>query len=82
MTPYVHAYAPVPDLGYTGMGSAFNLPKVKRLFQNAHRNVLYTSVDMMNKTDTQIRSDFERIARELGPCELPRFSERGLQPAL
>jgi len=70
VTPYLEAYARVPNLGYIDMGLASDLPAVKRLLPNARRNVLYTAMDMMNKTEAQIRSDFERIARELGPCDL------------
>ncbi len=68
--PYLPAYARVPNLGYLDMGLASSLSEVKRLFPEARRNLLYTAMDMMNKSDDQIRSDFERIARELGPCDL------------
>jgi hypothetical protein len=70
VTPYLAAYARVPDLGYLDLGLASDLPAVKRLFPQARRNLIYTAMDMMNKTDAQIREDFERIARELGPCDL------------
>ncbi len=70
VTPYIEAYARVPDLGYIDMGLASDLPAVKRMFPDARRNVLYTAMDMMNKSEAQIRNDFERIAHELGPCDL------------
>ncbi|NWG13996.1 MAG: hypothetical protein HXY20_10730 [Acidobacteria bacterium] len=47
-----------------------DLSEVKRLFPEARRNILYTAMDMMNKSDGEIRSGFERVARELGPCDL------------
>lgn len=68
--PYLRGYSKVPNLGYIDMGLDSNLIEVKRLFPDARRNVLYTSMDMMNKSDDQIRADFERIAQELGPCDL------------
>lgn len=70
VTPYIEAYARVPNLGYVDMGLASDLVAVKRAFPNARRNLIYTAMDMMNKTEAQIRKDFERIARELGPCDL------------
>jgi len=70
VTSYVNAYARVPKLGYLDMGLASDLPAVRRLFPNARRCLLYSSKDLLNKTEAQIRADFERIARELGPCDL------------
>jgi len=70
VTPYLEAYARIPDLGYLDMGLASDLPAAKRLFPHARRNLLYTAMDLMNKSEAQIRADFERIARELGPCDL------------
>ncbi len=68
--PYMDAYAQVPDLGYLDMGLDSDLSRAKRLFPVTRRNVLYTAMDMAEKTKGEIRSDFERIARELGPCDL------------
>jgi hypothetical protein len=68
--PYLKGYARVPNLGYLDMGLMSNLPEIKRLFPDARRNLLYTAMDMTNKTDDQIRADFEKIACELGPCDL------------
>jgi hypothetical protein len=68
--PYLRGYSKVPNLGYIDMGLASNLPEIKRLFPDARRNILYTSMDMTNKSDDQIRADFKKVARELGPCDL------------
>jgi hypothetical protein len=70
VTPYIEAYARVPNLGYLDMGLASDLVAVKRLFPQARRNLIYTAMDMMNKSQAQIRADFERIAQELGPCDV------------
>lgn len=68
--PYLKAYSQVPSLGYLDMGLNSNMAEVKRLFPQARRNLIYTPMDLVNKTEAQIPSDFERIARELGPCGL------------
>ena len=68
--PYLPGYSRVPNLGYLDMGLESDLTEVKRLFPKSRRNLIYTSMDMMNKADGQIRDDFERIARDLGPCDL------------
>ncbi|MHC4659950.1 MAG: uroporphyrinogen decarboxylase family protein [Planctomycetota bacterium] len=68
--PYMEAYATVPNLGYIDMGITSDLKKAKRLFPDARRNVLYTSMDLVNKSEGQIRKDFDKIAKELAPCDV------------
>lgn len=68
--PYMEAYATVPNLGYIDMGLTSDLNRAKRLFPDARRNILYTSMDLANKTEAQIRDDFAKIARELAPCDV------------
>jgi hypothetical protein len=68
--PYMEAYATVPGLGYIDMGMTSDFEKAKRLFPEARRNVLYTSMDMADKSRDDIHTDFERIARELAPCDV------------
>jgi len=68
--PYMDSYATVPKLGYLDMGITSDLKRAKRLFPDARRNVLYTSMDLANKSQQQIRSDFERIAKEFAPCDV------------
>lgn len=68
--PYMEAYATVPGLGYIDMGMTSDFREAKRLFADCRRNVLYTSMDMADKSHEQIRADFERIARDLAPCDV------------
>lgn len=68
--PYMEAYASVPDLGYLDMGLKSDFLKARRLFPGARRTVLYTPMDLANKTEEEVRADFERIARELAPCDV------------
>ena len=68
--PYMEAYATIPDLGYIDMGITSDLQKAKRLFPETRRNILYTSMDLANKSEQEIREDFEKIATELAPCDV------------
>jgi len=68
--PHMEAYASIPDLGYIDMGLASDLGRARQLFPRARRNLLYTPMDLRNKTWGAIRTDLDRIAAELGPCDL------------
>lgn len=70
VNPYLKPYRMIPDVGYLDMGLESDLAEARRLFPEARRNVLITSMYLAAKSDDQIRTDFERIARELGPCDL------------
>jgi hypothetical protein len=68
--PFMESYATVPKLGYIDMGITSDLKKARRLFPNTRRTLLYTSMDLANKSQEQIRADFEGIAKELAPCDV------------
>jgi hypothetical protein len=68
--PHMDAYAGIRDLAYIDMGLESDLPRARRLFPQARRNLLYTPMDLKNKRWADIRVDLDRIAEELGPCDL------------
>jgi hypothetical protein len=68
--PHMEAYAGIRDLAYIDMGLESDLLRARRLFPRARRNLLYTSMDLKNKRWGDIRTDLDRIAAELGPCDL------------
>jgi len=70
LDPYMECYATIPDVGYIDMGLKSDLALAKRLFPDARRNVLYTPMDLASKSETKIRTDFERIAVEMAPCDI------------
>jgi len=70
VTPYLDAYATIPAVGYLDMGLDSDMKKASQLFPQARRNLLYTSWDLKEKSDEQLRNDLTRIAKELGPCDL------------
>ncbi len=68
--PHMEAYAGIRDLAYIDMGIASDLRRARRLFPGARRTVLYTPMELKNKAWTDIRADLDRIAVEVGPCDL------------
>ena len=68
--PYVPHYATLPGVAYIDMGQSSDLSKARTLFPNARRAVMYTPMDVRDKTHAQLEADFERIAHDYGPCDL------------
>ena len=68
--PYVESYATVENLAYIDMGFESNLPQAKIAFPDARRSIMYTPMDVANKSFVEISDDFERIADLYGPCDI------------
>jgi len=68
--PYVPHYATIPNVAYIDMGLSSDLSAAKAAFPSARRAVMYTPMDLVNKSLGQIREDLERIARDYGPCDV------------
>lgn len=69
-TPYLETYGKFPGLGYVDMGLETDLVKAKYSCPDARRNLLYTSMDLKNKSENEIRKDLERTALEFAPCDI------------
>ncbi|MDB4583815.1 hypothetical protein N9164_11730 [Draconibacterium sp.] len=68
--PYLKDYASVPKVGYIDMGIESDLAKAKTLFPETRRALMYTPMDIANKTFKEIRIDLELIAKNYGPCDI------------
>jgi hypothetical protein len=68
--PYLDDYAKVPKVGYIDMGMDSDLEKAKKLFPVTRRAIMYTPMDVAHKTLSQIRDDFEYIAKKYGACDI------------
>jgi hypothetical protein len=68
--PYIEDYAKFENLGYVDMGINTDLSRVRRLIPKARRAVMYTPMDLANKSWDEVREDIEKIARECGPCDV------------
>ncbi len=68
--PYLEAYASIPNVGYIDMGLNSDLARARELFPDARRALMYTPMDLTNKSEFEIQDDFTRIARDYGPCDI------------
>ena len=69
-SPYLHSYTKVPGVAYLDMGMDSGLEEARRLFRRARRAIMYTPMDLANKSIEQIRADLETIALHYGPCDI------------
>ncbi len=68
--PYIEHYATLPEVAYVDMGMESELPRARQAFPATRRAIMYTPMDVANKTSAAIREDLERIARDYGPCDM------------
>jgi hypothetical protein len=52
------------------MGMDSDLEKAKTLFPETRRAIMFTPIDVANKSSAEIKADFERIAEKYGPCDI------------
>jgi len=68
--PYLVHYAAVPHLAYIDMGKDSDLPRARASFPHARRAIMYTPMDLANKSLETIREDVQRMVRDYAPCDL------------
>lgn len=69
-TPYLADYARMPNIGYLDMGMDSELEVAKKLFPETRRAIMYTPMDVANKSTEEIKKDMEYIAAKFGPCDI------------
>lgn len=69
-TPYLEAYASVPNVGYVDMGIESDLVKAKAFFPVARRAVMLTPMSVSGQPIEELKKTFERIALEYAPCDV------------
>jgi hypothetical protein len=70
VNPYIEDYATIKPLDYVDMGLDSELTKVRTLCSNTRRAVMYTPMDLRNKSSEQLCADLVRIYDELAPCDI------------
>ena len=68
--PYLDSYATVPHVGYVDMGIESDLIRARAAMPNARRAIMYTPMDLADKSIDEVRADFELIAERCGPCDM------------
>ncbi len=69
ITPYIEALRSIRKMGYIDMGSMSDMRRVREVFPEARRTVLF-STTFLKKEPDEICHAIERVARELGPCDI------------
>jgi hypothetical protein len=69
-TPYLEDINTIEGLGYLDTGPMADLEKIRSLFSDTRRAVLYSPVWLIEKDETEIASDLEDIARKYAPCDI------------
>ncbi len=68
--PYLDAYGGIRTLSYLDFGITSNIEKIKRNFSDTRLCLIYSIVDLKNKTRDEIRHELQRIHDILIPCEI------------
>jgi len=70
VTPYLEEIKKLPKVGYLDMGIMSDMKKVKEMFPEARRAVMYSPVRLQEASLNEIRKDMEKIYSELSPCDI------------
>ncbi len=68
--PYNPHYAAIPNVAYIDMGLESDLQAAREAFPDARRALMYTPMDVAEKSSEEIRNDLTCIARDYGPCDV------------
>jgi hypothetical protein len=68
--PYMSKYTKLRNVGYIDMGLDSNLEEARTVFGKARRGLMYTPMDVRDKTTEMIEKDLYQIARNYGPCDI------------
>jgi hypothetical protein len=70
VTPYIEILKNSPNLGYLDMGIMSDMAKVKKMFPEARRAVMYSPVALQEAPLEVLMRDMEKIYHELAPCDV------------
>ncbi len=70
INPYVDSLRKIEKMDYIDTGLGSDLKRVKMLFPDARRAVLYTPGEAESKSLEEISADLTRVAHEYAPCDV------------
>jgi len=70
VTPYLEEIKKLPKVGYLDMGVMSDMKKVKKMFPETRRAVMYLPVRLQEASINEIKKDMEKIYNELSPCDI------------
>ena len=68
--PYLESLRKIPRMGYLDTGIDSDLERMREMFPDTRRAVLYGPVQLEAKSLSDLAVDFRRIAELAGPCDL------------
>lgn len=69
-TPYLECYSEIAGVGYLDMGIGSKLSRAKELFPNTRRAIMYTPMDLANKSSADLAADLQQIAQTYSPADV------------
>jgi hypothetical protein len=70
ITPYIEILKDLPNLGYLDMGMTSDMAKVKKMFPDTRRAVMYSPVTLQDGLSEDLMRDMEKISHGLAPCDI------------
>ena len=70
VTPYLEEIKKLPKVGYLDMGIMSDMKKVKEMFPEVRRAVMYSPVRLQEASLDELKKDMEKIYNELSPCDI------------
>lgn len=70
ITPYIEILKDLPNLGYLDMGVMSDMAKVKEMFPETRRAVMYSPITLQDASLEILSRDMEKVYFELSPCDI------------
>ena len=70
VTPYLEEIKKLPKVGYLDMGVVSNMKKVKKMFPETRRAVMYSPVRLQEASLDELKKDMKKIYDDLSPCDI------------
>jgi hypothetical protein len=70
VTPYIDVLRSIEKIGYIDMGMMSDMRRVREVYPDARRAVLYPPVQLEQKNLGQIEKDIKTIYQNLAPCDI------------
>jgi uroporphyrinogen-III decarboxylase len=70
VTPYLEEIKKLPKVGYLDMGVVSDMKKVKKMFPETRRAVMYSPVRLQEASLDELKKDMKKIYDDLSPCDI------------
>ena len=70
VTPHLEEIKKLPKVGYLDMGVVSDMKKVKKMFPETRRAVMYSPVRLQEASLDELKKDMKKIYDDLSPCDI------------